>query len=89
MKPDLQIGLTASQVWREIKPHVHSYIRTILYALLTILGLAYLDIIHSNMLTRLSVAEQDLAYIQGAAKPLVQVNDGGYVSVIARRDEDE
>ena len=38
---------------------------------------------HANTTARIQALERKVAYLEGAARPLVQVEDGGHVSIIA------
>ena len=38
---------------------------------------------HANTTARIQALERKVAYLEGAARPLVQVEDGGYVSILA------
>lgn len=61
-------------------PTVKRCLMVLLYALATALLFAVWDAWHSNTLTRIHALEVDVAYIQGAARPLVQGSDGTTVN---------
>jgi len=58
-------------------PTVKRCLKVLLYALATAALLMVWDVWHSNTLGRILAIESRVSYLEGASRPLVEVEDGG------------
>jgi hypothetical protein len=76
----LFIGVGRIQ-WREIRPWVVGLFRAVVFALVLGGALVVCDMLHTDLIGRVRPLETEVAYLRGAARPLVKAEDGAMVHI--------